>query len=121
MRCGLFSALTLLVLLCSACFNTRILFGHSSKVQISHDWDETWYHDAVFGLAELSGPIKLDEACPDGAAYAEQRQSFLNGLVERITHNLYNPQTVTVYCKQSNGQKPDLKTPLSGNNQSIKR
>lgn len=96
----------LLVLCSSACFTTRFTFrdmpqsatGETAGVTVANDADERWHHDGITGLVEFSKPVKLDSLCPQGVAYVEQETSFLNGLVERLTFDWYNPQTVTVYC-----------------------
>lgn len=86
-------------LLLSACFSTQITFASPAKVAPSAKVNKTWYHGAAFGLAEVSDPVQLNNACPMGkVAVAEQKTSFANALVEGLTGHWYNPQTVTVTC-----------------------
>ena len=63
----------------------------------SPEYDD-WHHDLIFGLAELSDPVDVPKICPKGYARIESEMSFVNGLVQVITFNIYNPQTVTVTC-----------------------
>jgi Bor protein len=62
------------------------------------EYDPKWHHGAVFGIAELSGPYDLSKICPRGWAEIHTETSFLNGLLEAITDNIYTPQSVTVRC-----------------------
>jgi hypothetical protein len=49
-------------------------------------------------LAELSGPYDLSKICPRGWAEIHTEPSFVNGLVQVLTFQIYNPQSVTVRC-----------------------
>ena len=60
--------------------------------------DERWHHGVIWGIAEISGPYDLSEACPQGWAEITTETSFLNGLLELITSGIYASQTVTVRC-----------------------
>lgn len=62
------------------------------------EYDEKWHSGIVIGIAELSGPYDLSKICPNGWAEIKTETSFVNGLVQLVTWNLYNPQTVTVRC-----------------------
>ena len=63
-------------------------------------------HGAIYGIAELSGPYDLSKACPGGWAEVKTETSFLNGLADRITYGIYNPQTVTVKCAAAAKSSP---------------
>jgi hypothetical protein len=82
------------------CFRTSITVqGGSGTVPLSHD--DTWHHAVIYGLVDLSSPHDLDAICPGGTVSVYSETRFLNGLVQAITFNLYNPQTVTVTCTQA--------------------
>ncbi len=92
-------AAALLLATTSACFRTQVILSRSAAQSTSQiDWESKWYHDAIYGLAEISGPVRLERVCPGGVAQVQQETSFINGLVQWITGNLYNPQEVTIYC-----------------------
>jgi hypothetical protein len=83
----------------SACYRTRFLLSRgASQGTPNIEWDQKWYHDAIYGLAEISGPVHLDRVCPGGVSEVYQETSFVAGFVQGITGNLYSPQVVTVYC-----------------------
>lgn len=61
-------------------------------------YDDKWHSGLIYGMAELSGPYDLSQACPQGWSEIRTRTSFVNGLVEGITYDIYSPQTVTIRC-----------------------
>lgn len=62
------------------------------------EYDGKWHSGLIFGLAELSGPYDLSKVCPSGWSEIHTETSFVNGLVQALTSNIYTPQTVTVRC-----------------------
>lgn len=93
------------LLLGSGCYTTTLRNGRpAAPAQIA--FDERWHHGALLGIAELSGPYALSEACPNGWAEIETETSFLNGLLELVTGSIYSPQTVTVRCAQGSTPLP---------------
>lgn len=62
------------------------------------DYDNKWHSGVVFGLAELSGPYDLSKICPHGWSVIHTETPFVQGFVQWITANLYNPQGVTITC-----------------------
>ena len=72
-------------------------------------YDETWHHQLFFALVEISDPVNLLAACPQGGSVAEIREevSFLNGLVTGIVRGalfgfpLWNAREVTALCGQA--------------------
>jgi len=66
--------------------------------QMPIDYDNKWHSNAIYGLAELSGPYDLSKICPQGWAAIHTETPFVQGLVQAVTFNLYNPQGVTVRC-----------------------
>jgi len=88
----------LLALLCSAgCY--RMTIRNDRPVgQTPIEYDGKWHSGLIGGLAELSGPYDLSAVCPRGWAEIHTETSFLNGLVEALTSNIYTPQSVTIRC-----------------------
>ncbi len=83
----------------TGCFHATFIDGGSAGGAPSATWNERWYHGALNGLVDLSGPLSLDEVCPQGWSRIEQQISFLNGFASNFTGGLYSPHTVTIYCK----------------------
>ncbi|HMI89403.1 MAG TPA: hypothetical protein VK550_35255 [Polyangiaceae bacterium] len=81
----------------SSCFSTVVKSG-APAAGAPIEYDEKWHSGLVFGLAELSGPYDLSRICPNGWAEIKTETSFVNGFVQLVTWNIYNPQTVTVRC-----------------------
>jgi hypothetical protein len=81
----------------SGCFTTRVTSGAPPAPPVI-EYDEKWHSGLIVGLAELSGPYDLSKICPNGWAEIKTETSFLNGLVQVLTWNIYNPQSVTVRC-----------------------
>lgn len=92
-------AVGLLALSLGGCFHSTFLNGGDGAGAPSPMYTERWYHGAVLGLVDLSGPVGLDEVCPSGWTRIDTSTSFLNGIVEGLVGGLYSPQTVTIYCK----------------------
>lgn len=84
-------------LLLAGCFRMTIKNGNPVG-QTPIEYDNKWHSGVVFGLAELSGPYDLSKVCPGGWAEIHTETSFVNGLVEAITSNIYTPQSVTIRC-----------------------
>ena len=61
-------------------------------------YENRWHSGLIFGLAELSGPYDLEKACPNGWAEIHTETPFVQGLVQVLTFQIYNPQGVTVRC-----------------------
>jgi hypothetical protein len=41
---------------------------------------ENWHHNVIQGLLEVSGPVNVSEACPQGFAEVKNEVTFLNWL-----------------------------------------
>lgn len=81
----------------TACFTTTVRSGKPpAPATVEHDGK--WHHGLVYGLAELSGPYDLQEMCPNGWAEITTETSFVNGIAQSFTSNIYSPQSVTVRC-----------------------
>jgi len=88
-------ALTLMF--CAAgCY--RIKYTITQPAAPAPNYDE-WHHNMIFGLAEISPPVNISQACPNGASVVENEQTFVNGLVSFLTLLwIWEPTTVRVTC-----------------------
>jgi hypothetical protein len=83
-------------LLLTGCYTTTIHSGlPASPATVAYD--QRWHHGLFAGIAELSSPYDLSQACPRGWSEIETEQSFLNGLLALIGGG-YTSQTVTIRC-----------------------
>lgn len=103
----------LLVCGLTGCFTTRVVVSREPSAGPAFDYDGRFHHDGIFGLVEFSDPVNLDTVCPGGVAYVEQETTFIAGLCQALTQNLYNPQAVTVFCK--NGKSAETLLDDDGN------
>jgi hypothetical protein len=87
------------------CFTSVVKSG-APAAAAPIEYDEKWHSGIIFGLAELSGPYDLSRVCPNGWAEIKTETSFVNGLVQWVTFNIYNPQTVSVRC--ASGSAPAI-------------
>lgn len=69
------------------------------------EYDGKWHSGLIYGLAELSGPYDLHKACTQGWSEIHTETSFVNGLVQAFTWNIYTPQSVTIRCAASSGRR----------------
>jgi hypothetical protein len=90
-------ALLILALCATGCFRTTIKNGRPMG-NAPIEYDNKWHSGLVYGIAELSGPYDLSKVCPQGLATIHTETSFLNGLVQGLTLQIYNPQSVTITC-----------------------
>lgn len=92
------SLLLALLLGIAACFHVNYVTSKPAAPSPEYD---SWHHDLIYGLAEISDPVDVPKICPNGHARIESQTSFVNGLVEFLTLGIYNPQTVTITCVKS--------------------
>lgn len=90
-------ALLILALCATGCFRMTVKNGLPTG-QAPIEYDGKWHSGLVYGIAELSGPYDLSKVCPQGWSAVHTETSFLNGLVQGFTGNIYSPQSVTVTC-----------------------
>lgn len=90
-------ALLILALCATGCFRTTIKSGLPLGTA-PIEYDNKWHSGLVYGIAELSGPYDLSKVCPQGWAAIHTETSFLNGLVQALTAQIYSPQSITVTC-----------------------
>jgi hypothetical protein len=81
----------------SGCF-TSIVKSGAPAAAAPIEYDEKWHSGLIYGIVELSGPYDLSRICPNGWAEIKTETSFVNGFVQWVTFNIYNPQAVTVRC-----------------------
>ena len=82
----------------AGCWRVTIKDGTVSVGETPIEYDNKWHSGLIIGLAELSGPYDLSKVCPRGWAEIHTETSFVNGLVELLTFNIYTPQSVTIRC-----------------------
>lgn len=111
--------LAALALSTSGCFRIRYITNAPAE---STPALEKWHHNIIAGLVELSDPVNVAEACPQGFAEVRNEVTFLNFLASAAvqsaayvpiaiaTNNggtaagyvypvqLWSPQSVTVTC-----------------------
>ena len=87
----------ILALAITGCWRMTVKNGNPVG-QTPLDYDERWHSNAIYGLVEISGPYDLSKVCPRGWSVIHTETPFVQGLVQFLTLNLYNPQGVTVRC-----------------------
>jgi hypothetical protein len=89
----------------AGCYQIR--YQRSGVIAESGAPREQWHHGVLGGSFEVSGPVDLAAACPDGFARVESHLSVLNWLAQAITTGgllvplhapLWTPETVSVVC-----------------------
>ena len=91
------TAVALILMFCAAgCY--RIKYTTRQPPAPAPNYDE-WHHNMIFGLAEISSPVNISQACPNGVSVVENEQTFVNGLVTALTlFWIWEPSTVRVTC-----------------------
>jgi Bor protein len=103
----------------TSCYSTVVKSG-APAAPAAIEYDDKWHSGLIVGIAELSGPYDLSRICPNGWAEIKTETSFVNGLVQVLTWNIYNPQTVTVRCAAGapppnvSGNAPPASPPMVG-------
>ncbi len=93
---GLFAAALLVGM--TGCYHTTFHTGTTPQGP-SPIYDETWHHSVVRGLAEISVPVDLEAACPQGGvAEIVEEETFVNGFVSGALYGLYTPRTIWIRC-----------------------
>ena len=83
------------VALTSACYRLTVVTG--APAAATPAVDVQWAHGFVYGLVPVT-PINVATQCPQGIAAFRTEQTFVNGLAQGLTWNLYNPQHITITC-----------------------
>lgn len=107
-------ALPLLALTLAGCFTIRYERRAAPEAGAPR---ERWHHGLVGGLIDASGPVELDQACPDGFARVENEVTFFNWVGQVLTGagglwlanaNVWAPSTVRVTCARPSGASRTL-------------
>ena len=108
--------LSLAATLAGGCYTTVYQFGQPPVMPSSTYW-ETWHHQLLFALVEISDPVDLVRACPQGSvSEIREKVSFLNGLVTGVIRAalfgfpLWNAREVSAWCGQA--APPPLTAPM---------
>ncbi|MEP7345469.1 MAG: hypothetical protein ABI877_09380 [Gemmatimonadaceae bacterium] len=92
-----FSAIAGAVLLLGACYRVTVITGAPAvATTIDLPWQKSW----VIGLVPPD-TIQSKTRCPNGVAQVMVEQSFLNGLVNGLTWNIFTPIHPVVTCASS--------------------
>jgi hypothetical protein len=87
----------ILALALAGCWRMTVRNGNPVG-QTPIEYDNKWHSGLIYGLAELSGPYDLSKICPQGWAEIHTETPFVQGLVQALTFEIYNPQGVTIRC-----------------------
>jgi hypothetical protein len=92
--------IVLFAILLSGC--TTIHFDRNENLDLNATKSETWHHNAVLALVEVSDPVNLEEECGEKEwSSVKTELTFVNGLVSSIVNfvaPLWYPKTVEVSC-----------------------
>jgi hypothetical protein len=81
----------------AGCFRVTVITGApATEKKIDLPWQKSW----VFGLVPPD-TIQAKTTCPNGVASVMVEQSFLNGLVNALTWNIFTPIHPVVTCASS--------------------
>ncbi len=91
-------ALSLAALSSAAC--STIYFEKGSHSARNLEYGE-WHHIGVARLVEFSPAVDMNQRC-EGNPWESIKveQSFVQGLVQGVTNNLYSPWDVSYSCKK---------------------
>lgn len=89
-------------ILFSGCLQTRITTGKEASNQKA---EIMWAHGFVVGLVPpVNAPLNTQDKCGEaGVSEVYFRQTFVQGLAEAITQNIYSPQRFTATCASGGG------------------
>ena len=105
-----FSAIALvlgLFLVLSGCMKTRIVM---EKQPSNQKVELPWAHGFVYGLVPpVNAPLQTEETCgSEGIAEVYFRQTFVQGIAQGLTGNIYSPQRLTATCAAGGGMSAAL-------------
>lgn len=80
--------------LLSGCYRVTVVTGAPAAPTTL---DRPWQNSFVLGIVPPP-EINTSAACPSGIAKVETEHTFLNGLVDAITQNIYTPIHTRVTC-----------------------
>ena len=89
-----------ILLLCFLISGCHTISFHNAKGQSNLKYTKKHYN-VVYGLAEVSKPIKIDEVCFNkNFSTIKTEQSFVDGLIEGFSNGLLNPMSVSYSCEE---------------------
>ena len=81
---------------------TTIHFDRSANLDLNATKTETWHHNALLALVEVSDPVNLTEQCGEQEwSSVKTELTFVNGFVSGIVNfaaPVWYPKTVEVSC-----------------------
>ncbi len=94
----------ILMFAAAGCFHIKYTTNQPLAPQPAYD---EWHHNMIFGLAEISSPVNVSQACPNGFGFVENEETFVNGLVKWLTTSwIWEPTTVRVTCAAGRADAP---------------
>jgi hypothetical protein len=84
----------------SGCYHNQIIVEKNYNSSATEpDFRNGWQMYLLAGLIPLGdNPIDMTQACPQGAGIVEVKQSFVNGLVNRLIGFILSFQDVSITC-----------------------
>ena len=76
------------LVLCTGCY--RLTFKFSKAVAEAGAPREVQHHSLASGLWDLSGPVEVDELCPQGVAAVQTEESVANGLAQNLSSAIFS-------------------------------
>lgn len=87
-------------ILLSGC--TTIHFDRNANLDLNATKTESWHHNALLALVEVSDPVNLEEKCGNQEwSSVKTELTFINGLLSGIVNfvaPVWYPKTVEVSC-----------------------
>lgn len=91
------AAFVALLAMSTSCYRVTVITGApATDTKIDLPWQKSW----VFGLVPPD-TIQARTVCPNGVARVMVEHSFVNGLVEFLTWNIFTPIHPVVTCASS--------------------
>ncbi|HEX3160423.1 MAG TPA: hypothetical protein VHQ45_18020 [Gemmatimonadaceae bacterium] len=105
-------ALALAATLSTGCYRVTVVAGDAPAPVSAPTVDTPWAHGFVLGLVPPAA-VSTEQKCKDGVHQVMTQRSFLNGLVNAITYNLYTPMQITATCASAGRQASLMPQPDS--------
>ncbi len=84
----------------SGCYVNRYYTESPTRPMTEPDYADRLNNHFLFGLIhQRSEHVDLSQVCPGGVAFAQNKVSFVNGLLSAITFNIYTPTETLVWCQ----------------------
>jgi hypothetical protein len=85
---GARAAAAIALVVCSGCYRLTVKF--SKAVAEAGAPREVQHHALASGLWDLSGPVEVEELCPQGVAAVETEESVANGLAQNLSSGIFS-------------------------------